>query len=260
MSRGCLLLATEHKSIDYIGMANLAASLVMKHLNIPTHIHIGKCVDGNVRGFRWHDGTTETVQWYNNDRPDAYDLSPFDETLLIDVDYLTFNDNLAGIFGSNNEFLCYNSAWDVTQTGTLNNETYMTRNGYPMMWATVVYFRKCELAHNIFESMKMIRNSWSYYGKLYGFVGSNYRNDFSLTIAHQLMHGYANNTGVFDHGLCSLGTEDTIYDVVDDSLLIRYRHGPEYNALRIAHTNLHCMNKQCLQNEQIMEGLWKLAG
>lgn len=260
MSQGCLLLATEHDSIDYIGMSNLAASLVMKHLNIPTHIHINpKPEKGNVRAFRWDDGSVETVQWHNSDRPLAFDISPFEETLLIDVDYLTFNNSLAGVFGSANEFLCYDTAWDVTQTGTLNNETYMTRNGLNMLWATVVYFRKTELAHNIFETMKMIQNSWGYYSKLYGFIGGKYRNDFALTIAHQLMNGYTNNTCTFDHALCSLGTEDTIYDVQDNQLLIRYRHGTEHNALRIQNTNLHCMNKRCLQDEQILEGLWKLA-
>ena len=72
MSQGCLLLATEHDSIDYIGMSNLAASLVMKHLNIPTHIHINpKPAEGNVRAFRWDDGSVETVQWHNSDRVDA---------------------------------------------------------------------------------------------------------------------------------------------------------------------------------------------
>ncbi len=259
MSKGALLLATQHDSIDYIGMAKLSAALIEKYLDIDTHIHIGKQVQGNVRSFKWADGSVETVQWYNNDRPYAYDLSPFDETLLVDVDYFTFNNSLKHVFGGNSEFLCYKEAWDVTQTGTLNSEYYMTRNGLPMLWATVVYFRKSQLAHNIFESMKMIRNSWAYYSKLYGFKASKYRNDYALTIAHQLMNGYTTNTNVFDHALCSLGTEDTIYDVKDNKLFIQYRHGANTNALRIRDTNLHCMNKKCLQQEHILQGLWKIA-
>ena len=259
MKKGALLLATEHNSIDYIGMAKLSAALIEKYLGIDTHIHIGKQIEGNVRSFKWDDGTIETVQWYNNDRPYAYDLSPFDQTLLVDVDYLTFNDNLKNIFDTKNEFLCYKEAWDVSQTGTLNSEYYMTRNGLPMLWATVVYFRKCELAKNIFESMKMIRNSWGYYSKLYGFKASKYRNDYALTIAHQLMTGYTTNQYVFDHSLCSLGTEDTIYDIKGNKLLIKYKNGANKNAMRIENTNLHCMNKKCLQQDNILQGLWEIA-
>ena len=91
MSKGALLLATPHDTIDYIGFAKLAAKLIEKHLGIDTHIHVGEAKPGNVRAFRWHTGDTERVQWHNSDRPLAYDLSPYEETLLIDVDYLTFN-------------------------------------------------------------------------------------------------------------------------------------------------------------------------
>ena len=40
MSKGALLLATPHETIDYIGFAELAARLIQKHLGIDTHIHI----------------------------------------------------------------------------------------------------------------------------------------------------------------------------------------------------------------------------
>ena len=98
MSKGALLLATPHETIDYIGFAELAAKLVQKNLDIDTHIHIGEAKPGNVRAFRWHDKQTVTVPWYNFDRTMAFDLSPFEETLLIDVDYLTFNNNLKQYF------------------------------------------------------------------------------------------------------------------------------------------------------------------
>ena len=98
MSKGALLLATPHETIDYIGFAKLAAKLVEKHLNIDTHIHVGEAKPGNTRAFRWHNGETVRVPWHNSDRTLAFDLSPFEETLLIDVDYLTFNDNLKQYF------------------------------------------------------------------------------------------------------------------------------------------------------------------
>ena len=254
MSKGALLLATPHDTIDYIGFAELAAKLVEKHLGIDTHIHVGEAVPGNIRAFRWHTGETITVPWYNSDRTLAYDLSPFDETLLIDVDYLTFNDNLKQYFGSTHEFLCYDQVWDITSTDSFRDDRTMTMAGHPMLWATVVYFRKCELAHNIFEMMKNVQLNWQYYSKFWGFMAGKYRNDFALTIAHQLMHGYSAGT-YFNHRLASLSTMDTIYSMKDDELNIRYRYGDKYNAVKLKGVNLHCMNKACLQDPEIYGAL-----
>ena len=254
-SKGALLLATPHEQIDYIGFAKLAAKLVKKHLNIDTHIHVGKAKQGNIRAFRWHDGSIQKVPWYNSDRPLAFDISPFEQTLLIDVDYLTFNNQLKSYFDNAHEFLCYNRIWDVTGTDSFRNEETMTRAGFPMRWATVVYFRKCELAYSIFEMMKNIQQNWKYYSKFWGFMAGKYRNDFSLSIAHQLQTGYTDNTNVFNHALPSLSTDDTIYRVKDNILYIRYRYGETYNAVRIKDTNLHCMNKLCLSNPEIKGAL-----
>jgi len=254
MSKGALLLATPHETIDYIGFAKLAAKLVEKHLEIETHIHVGEARLGNTRAFRWHTGEIVKVPWYNSDRTLAYDLSPYDETLLIDVDYLTFNDNLKQYFGSANEFLCYDRVWDVTSTNSFQHDQRMTRAGHPMLWATVVYFRKCDLAYNIFEMMKNVQANWRYYAKFWGFTAGKYRNDFSLTIAHQLMNGYASGT-YFNHPLGSLSTMDTIYSANGDELRIRYQDGDKYNAVKLKGVNLHCMNKACLQDPEIYGAL-----
>jgi hypothetical protein len=251
MSKGALLIATPHDEIDYIGFARLSARLIEKHLGIDTHIHIDRSDSHNIRQFRWHDEKTQTVLWKNNSRTLAYDISPFDQTLLIDVDYLTFNNNMLDYFDKDFEFLCYDKVWDVTGTDSFNADEKMTRAGFPMLWATVVYFRKCEFAYNVFETMKNIQSNWKFFSNLWGFKSNNYRNDFSLSIAHHLMDGYTQGT-YFKHKLSSLSTEDTIYRVKGSELLIKYRHAhQEYNAVRIKDTNLHCMNKACLMDPEI---------
>lgn len=259
MGKGALLLATPHETIDYIGFAKLAAKLVEKHLGIDTHIHIGDSKPGNTRTFRWHTDELVTVPWYNSDRTLAFDLSPFDETLLIDVDYLTFNDNLKQYFGGYHEFLCYNKVWDVTHTNSFANDENMTMAGHKMLWATVLYFKKCDLAYNIFEMMKNVQSNWRYYAKFWGFRASMYRNDYSLTVAHQLMNGY-NSGAFFNHPLASLSTLDRIYSVQDDEVKIRYRSsGTTTNAVKLKGVNLHCMNKACLQDPEIYGALDKYA-
>ena len=45
-------------------------------------------IQKNFRTFRYDDGELEGTEWNNIGRYSAYDLSPYDETLLIDSDYL----------------------------------------------------------------------------------------------------------------------------------------------------------------------------
>ena len=255
MSKGALLLATPHDEIDYIGFAKLAAKLIQKYLGIDTHIYVGEKKEGNVRTFRWHDQSVQTVPWYNADRTLAYDISPYDQTLLIDVDYLTFNDSLLDYFDKDFELLCYNKVFDVTNTNSFYNDMFMTKAHFPMRWATVVYFRKCSLAHEIFEKMKEVQTNWKYYADLFGFSAGKYRNDFSLSIAHQLQAGYTDKCNIFNHALPSISTTDEIYKIDDGNLYIRYHIKDTYNAIPIKNTNVHCMNKACLQDPEVYGAL-----
>jgi len=255
VTKGALLLATPHDEIDYIGFAKLAAKLIEKHLGIDTYIHVGGKQEGNVRAFRWHDQSIQTVQWYNADRTLAYDISPFEQTLLIDVDYLTFNNSLLDYFDKDFEFLCYDRVFDVTNTNSFYNDMFMTKAQFPMRWATVIYFRKCSLAYEIFEQMKIIQTNWKYYADLFGFSAGKYRNDFSLSIAHQLQSGYTDTCNVFNHSLNSISTTDEIYKIEDGNLYIRYHNDDTYNAIRVKDVNIHCMNKLNLTEklDELME-------
>jgi len=102
--------------------------------------------------------------------------------------------------------------------------------------------------------MKNVQANWRYYAKFWGFTAGKYRNDFSLTIAHQLMNGYASGIH-FNHPLASLSTVDSIYEVKDDELKIRYVDGDSFNAVKLKGVNLHCMNKACLQDPEIYGAL-----
>ena len=72
------------------------------------------------------------------------------------------------------------------------------------------------------------------------------------------MSGYGTGN-YFNHPLPCLSTEDTIYKIKDNELYIRYRYGATYNAVKIKDTNLHCMNKACLQDPEINLALTEYA-
>ena len=48
-------------------------------------------LDKNIRSMRVGDKTI-TLPWKNHTRPNAYELSPFDQTILIDSEYYVFDD------------------------------------------------------------------------------------------------------------------------------------------------------------------------
>lgn len=251
MSKGALFLATEHPTIDYIGLAKISAALVEKYLNIDTHIHISQTTDHNTRMFRWHDGIESSVRWYNSDRTDAFDISPFDQTLLLDVDYLTFNDNLKKYFDIDCDFLCYDRVYDVTNTNSFVNDQTLSRGGFPMLWATVVYFRKTDFSHQVFETMKNIKKNYKYYSRLFGFRSTPYRNDFALSIAHHLTNGYQPGS-YFEHPLLSINTDQEICRVVDNNLYVKYNYNSTDGVVKLSASNVHCMNKKCLQDPNII--------
>jgi hypothetical protein len=85
MTTGALIFARNNEHTDYVAMAHWSAKNIQRHLGIPTHI-----VTEDIRtdsGSR-HFTNVGTVTWHNTNRMDAYRLSPWDRTLVLDADYV----------------------------------------------------------------------------------------------------------------------------------------------------------------------------
>ena len=62
-----------------------------------------------------HDlGPMQTINWKNLNRADVYDLTPYDQTLLLDCDYLMFSYNLKKLFRTDIEFTFHRDVYDTT--------------------------------------------------------------------------------------------------------------------------------------------------
>ena len=103
-SRGVLLFAFDTK-INYVEIARRSARLIHQTLNLPvalvtdTPIQSSEfdqviVVDNTLKNYK----VGQPGAWRNGDRYRAYELSPWDETLLIDSDYLMLDDNLLKLF------------------------------------------------------------------------------------------------------------------------------------------------------------------
>ena len=104
MTTGALLFAYNNESFDYVRMAAWSAANIRRHLDIPvavitdrpTKLDFDKVILHPItaQDTRWFADVAERVSWNNQSRPDAFDLTPWDRTLLIDADYIVASDRL----------------------------------------------------------------------------------------------------------------------------------------------------------------------
>lgn len=255
MSNGIVIFAI-NSSFDYVRSAEISARRAKKYLNLPVTLItnepvVNECFDnvilidktvGTLRHFTMSDGALSTVQWFNESRTLAYTLSPYDNTLLIDADYFMFNDSLGKMFSTGVEFSCWSDINDVASD--ITQQANVSDASIPMQWATVVYFKKCELAEAIFSFMETIKNNWDYYAKLYHFRSHNFRNDYALSIALQVLTGYSTSKFSKLPGKLHTMFTDTAVTSVTDSAVVFSKYG---NTNKIINTNIHCMNKHAME-------------
>ena len=246
VSRGVIILYSESSHLDYKRLAETAARMAEKHLRVPAHVLKIEPEQKNYRTFRYPNGELEGTEWNNIGRYWGYGITPHEENILIDCDYIIQSDTLANYWGSEYDFMCHNSSWDVTGNDVFKHDRFLKNggNGFEMRWATVCYFKRSKYAENIFNTWKMVQDNYSYYAQLFGFSVSPFRNDFALSIAHQICNGYS-NTGTFDYALPALSSSDSVLDYNDGRWLLKYQYKESHNVVRYT-GDLHVMNKRSL--------------
>lgn len=259
MTRGALIFAFNNEHIDYVRMAAWCAERVRQHLNIPVAVVTNTAdspwlsqfdqviaAEPQCGGGRWFSDYATHVEWYNAGRTDAYTLSPWDHTLVLDSDYVVNSDRLNRLFEANCDFLCHRRSVDITQP---SNEFLNTfgRWKLPMYWATVMVFRRSNTAQYIFDAMQMIRDNWQHYRDLYGISETNYRNDYALSIALGIVSGHTGTVDAIPWDLMTTLPEHQI-SLMDSTLWsVNYQKadGKGYT-LGIAGMDFHAMGKRNL--------------
>ena len=184
-SKGVLLFATNTAETDYVGIAETNAKLIEKFLGLPTTI-----VQGHTTGNkRLVDGAV--VEWNNGGRCDAYDLSPYDQTLLIDSDYLMLDKSLLATLETVDDYAIPHKNIYVNSLATVDSMGPYAIS--PMLWATAIAFNKTPKAKALFDLVKIIQKNYSYYRSLYKIQPRNFRNDVAFTIADRIINGYVEN-------------------------------------------------------------------
>jgi hypothetical protein len=260
MTTGALIFAFDNEQTDYVAMAGWSAERIRRHLKIPTAIVTdADPADARIRkvdriinatpvsgGTRWFEDYQATVSWHNASRTDAYTLSPWDQTLVLDADYVVCSNDLKTVIDSPQDFMCHRLAWDMTGTNDFDGLNYFGANCMPMWWATVMMFRKSNTAQYIFDCMSMIRANWRHYKDLYHITGSLYRNDYALSIALGIVSGHTLQVDNIPFDLASVMPEHTLTQLDEDFFQIEYLDNKRPKKIAWAGTSFHAMGKKHL--------------
>jgi hypothetical protein len=202
MKKGILIFAFNTESVNYFKMALYTSKRVNKFLNLPVTIV------SDINSISEHDNNVNIVitepnksnyrdklVWINKNRYTAYDYTPYDDTIVLDSDYMINSTVLNTLFDYDSDFIAYyNSKY------LFNNvlSERLHKNGLQSYWATVIRFRKTNYSKNIFSMMNMVQDNNEHYSRIYKYMPYMYRNDYSLTVA---LHTINNNIVTTDHNI-----------------------------------------------------------
>lgn len=250
MSQGVLLYAFNNGTTDYLSMAKWSAERIERFLGLPTTI-ISDQDDAELGGTRIFNATRGTELWYNASRNRAWDHSPYDQTLVLDVDYVVNSDLLGLLFEIDKPFMIHRYALDVTNRSHFVALDKFGEHDFPSTWATVMYFNRRGEGKYIFELVEMIKNNWQHYADLYKFKSRTFRNDWAFSIAMGILGGHKEPQ--YYHipwPLATVGTDvDTEQGEKDDSFILKYITYAQQKAVvqNIRGLDLHIMNKDAME-------------
>ena len=257
-NKGVLLFAKNNPDFNYIKQAKVSATLAKHYLNVPVALvtpkdecdedislfdHVidwkDKVEEINTRPM-YIDGKFKKVSWHNLDRLTAYDVSPFDETILIDSDYLIQNDVLNSVWGSNAPMLM-NTHTRIPSEHQQHIYELVIEDGFPKVhWFTVMYFRKCKETQDWFEVAKYVKENYDFYKKTFRIPYAYYRNDITASIASHIIGGFRDDyiKSLPARQINSFNTEH-ILQVAKDKIIVNTDTIP----VLLKNTNVHCLNK-----------------
>jgi len=275
MSKGIIILANNTPEIDYSSIACLCSDFIRHNLSkfdeialitdtetyTTNRILIDKKFDRviiddyrpfiNIRMFKDTTSNTFKSEWKNHGRASVYDLSPYDETLVIDCDYFVMSNVLDQVWGSQNDFMINSSFVDLSGRQE-DRLIYVDEFTIPMYWATVFYFKKSQYSEVLFFLINHIRNNYKYYCLLYNCPSGMFRNDFVFSIALHIINGnvsnkipklpfeYLNNSFDLDdiHSIKSYNEMTMLFAKKSDTT--------EYIFGKVKNMDIHVMNKKAI--------------
>lgn len=238
-SKGVVIFANNTNTIDYLSIARRAERLINHYLNLPVTIIQNNPTTKNIR-YNIDTGVYEP--WNNSGRSLAYELSPYDQTILLDSDYLVFDKNLLKLLESVTDYKIMRSNRYIDDSSPDKMGTY----SIPTLWATVIVFNKTSKSKMLFDFVSRIERNYGYYRRLYNIPTCNFRNDYAFTIADSVLNGYHQSIeNYIPWPMLSVSKAIDSIDLVGNKFLIKSQ-GQGYV---IPKQNIHILSKSFLLSD-----------
>ena len=175
MTRGYIVIAQNNDTVDYLQQA-YALALNLK-LTQTTVSNLAVCVDNNTKklikakhkkvfdkivDIPWQDDAKEE-QWKINNKWKYYYMTPYDETVILDTDMI-FPTDVSYWWN----IMAQRDVWATTKVRTYRGEVansdfyrkWFTANNLPNVYTAFFYFKKSELASDLFAMIEIIFQNW----------------------------------------------------------------------------------------------------
>lgn len=277
---GVCFFAYNNEQIDYVKLAMYAAAKVKKHLNQPVCLItddgtfswlkqsqgmdiIKKYIDdvvitedemkSNVRVHNDSPWTEYRAQFSNSNKHKVFEYTPYDKTLLLDIDYIVKSDFLNHCWERYNGVSMFDNSLYLDNNPAHPTEKWLFKYGIKMWWSTVVYFDKSEVSKMFFDLWSHVADNYAFYQQMYNFPGKIFRTDYCVSIAAHILNGMQDGDAIENFSgfpLHNMSQKDDIAKVLDDNtwlMLVNNRKEPWKNIVSIHEdSDLHVMNKRAL--------------
>ena len=282
MTQGILLYAHNNRTVDYALMAVIAGGLAKKNLQVPVSlitdastiawmqesnifnhaesvfdhiITVDRPATDNQR--RLHDGqNSQTIPFINTNRSTAYELTPYDRTLLIDSDFFILSNNLGEYWNVDADVMLGNAINDIyndSRVGYLDR--HVSDTGVKMYWATTVMFSKNLNSKLFFNTVNYVKENYSQFSDVFRFDSRQFRNDIAFSVAKHILDGYYQDDALSLPPVLSALDKDILHSVNGNTLtfLVDHKLTNSYCATAISNIDIHIMNKQSvIRNKQAL--------
>jgi hypothetical protein len=202
MSKGFCLLAQNNASVDYVRQAySLAVSIhkfnkdqsISLITNDPV-LEKYQSVFDNIIPIPWTDQAEDT-EWKIENRWKVYHVSPYEHTIVMDVDMLVLHDitHWWAELQKRDMFFVSNvrDYRDKIVTSRVYRKTF-DENTLPNLYSGIYYFKKSTTAHAFFNFLEIVMTNWElFYGK---FAGTRYQDWCSFDLSCSIVSKLLDNT------------------------------------------------------------------
>lgn len=243
MTKGVLLYCFDTPHVSYSKITDRCISLIERNLNLPvtvvtdadTKLRIKSNCDTHVVDIE-KGNTKFSKPWYNLERHLAFEHSPYDRTVVMDVDYFCYSDKILRLLESENDFLVHKNAHDVMHREIMR---YDRQAMLDLVWATVLIFNKTPRTKAIFDTVKLVKQNYQHYCNLYRISYMNFRNDYAFAIALNQINGHRDYDLIPD-SIATVPADAEILELNDKGAVIRW----DNKTILVQDQDLHFLNKE----------------